>query len=639
MSQIDRAFLEKKIDSSEFLPEIKGPERREALKKALYALQGPFLTFRTLGEDLKVLQRVQGRLAGLLSHRDQKQTKKQTVRQYLTDYFGERFQELYTLNTDVDCWTSSGQFVTRCYEMVFLHMLRTVEFKTEISEADLLSLAQRVFLGQPDRTTDIIKTARPAPVDVQEGKDDIAIDKRHGMALFHHPEASRLLYIDDLQQPHITGHHVRPAHLSRDIACIFMYGKVLGQSKAIVHLESTCNLVRASESQMEICSTPIEQSSCTPRLQESVSDDIVSPCTIEVLVGRKQAFSGRAMPVQRVSLPLKSPLSAHKNVDIAETDVTESVSGYYGTSNFGHRATAHTEKESSTYGCSDLKNLPIFNSSRRPHIENGFTTQSLKAIDSEMRTLAESYCSRTLSMSSAKTCVTPSVLDAPDHAILSSINRNGKSRLPEPVRTPSSIYSSTLYEEPRNIPSVKIPLNPALNRFSKDYQALVITPSDLDSPNGKNSRKPGKSENYPKDPVTDEVTSKLNSSEPGPLDNPRHSVSLSTAANGEGEDMYVTFIATERGSDKKTVVVKCTDHYIKTFYNSQRLLDNDKEFTRFWHWKRVPENESYGRVEYQDLDQLMDGIKTNRPEVVYIKSNEIGSVDTARFGAFQLSYS
>lgn len=612
-SQADQAFVDKKIDSSEFLPSIEDPERREELRQALYTLQGPFLTLRTLGEDLKVLQRTQGRLAGLLNQGEKKQSKKQTARQYFTEYFGQRFQELYKRKANVDCWTSSEQFVARCYEMLFLHLLRTVEFNAQISEADLMSLAERVFVGQPDRTTDTIKTVRSAFSDAQEGKDDIAIDKRHGMALFGHPEATRLLYTDNLQRSRITRRQLRPAHLSRDIACIFLYGKVFEHPKALVHSKTTCSQVRSSESSVDTCPTPIEQRSCTSRLQEPDLDADVPLCAPKIPTGRNQAFSGRAMPVNLGFL--RPEFLVHKNAGLAATDVDQSATGYYGTSNCSRRTTTHTESRSSIYDCSDLEILEAPNPSRRPRLKSGVLAQSLRAISSEIGSLAGTNDSNTLSMTSGETCIPLPGIDAPHHEVPSNINIGKNRRLSQSVLTPSSIYSSETLIKHKEASPRHISPDP-FHKLSTAYLQFGIVASDLDTPTGNALGKPGLGRADPNIPITNSIPAKTNPNEP---------------------ELYVTFIATEHWSGNKIAVVKFTEHYIKTFYHNQRTLDNRKESTRFWHWKRDPGEENFGQVEYRDLEQLMSGIEINRPKVIYIQSSDIGWVDTTRFGASELS--
>ena len=57
----------------------------------------------------------------------------------------------------------------------------------------------------------------------------------------------------------------------------------------------------------------------------------------------------------------------------------------------------------------------------------------------------------------------------------------------------------------------------------------------------------------------------------------------------------------------------------------QKLEDKD---SRFWHWKRFPGEERFGKVVYESLQDLMSGIKFNKPEVIYIESDKIGSLDT-----------
>lgn len=193
---------------------------------------------------------------------------------------------------------------------------------------------------------------------------------------------------------------------------------------------------------------------------------------------------------------------------------------------------------------------------------------------------------------------------------------------------PSSIYSSTLYE-PTGISSPKPPLSSTLDstfhRFSKDYLQFGIAASDLNSPIGNGVRKPGTSRHGHIAPFAKDGIWKNELKQIELMRNSPSSRCSSTAKNEKSNDVYVKFTATEHRSGNKTVVVKFTEHYIQTFYHSQKLEDKD---SRFWHWKRFPGEERFGKVVYESLQDLMSGIKFNKPEVIYIESDKIGSLDT-----------
>lgn len=221
LSEADLSFILHEFRSDEFLPDMLDLPRRGEIQRRLCAFQGPFLTFETLSEDLKVVIRIQKRLRFLLPHKQQHQN----VRLYMVKYFRHRFAELYLNEPDATYWGTEEEFALKCYEMLFLHLLRTVASETCISRTNLDRLAERVFRNQQAESADMILTAAPeyctsTSLDVQ----DMPIESRHGMSLFTHTEASRYLFRDQLQMPYSAGRFANPASLARDIACIFLYG-------------------------------------------------------------------------------------------------------------------------------------------------------------------------------------------------------------------------------------------------------------------------------------------------------------------------------------------------------------------------------------------------------------------------------
>lgn len=257
MSTADHDFILERFESKDFLPGLLSDTKlREKVKDAVCQSRGPFLTFQTLAEDLRVMLRIQDRLRAFLGtglRRDSDcEGDSDTARQKMEVYFMNKYTKLQLASSPVPARFSTPKaFATHCYELLFLHMMRTAASKIPIVEQQLDDLVRRVFGDNVHDLDNAMVTDSAIEIDPPEGwlsmavnSQDVPLAKRHGPALFKDPAATHLLFHNQLCAPYAPGTSVSPASMGRDIVSILLHGTPLAPASESSAASCVSNSVR-----------------------------------------------------------------------------------------------------------------------------------------------------------------------------------------------------------------------------------------------------------------------------------------------------------------------------------------------------------------------------------------------------------
>ena len=206
VSKEDRSFLEAKFNDVSLFPLLTYQTLRQGVKRAVFR-QGPILTVTTLQIDIRVLKtRILQPLRPVLGRMRTKE--KHTVQNKLLPRFEKKYAEYQPIPK-----MSEREFARRCYERLFLHLLRGTSPARPLDQADIQSIADE----------ECFQSGRES-IEAKVGGDELAVDKRHRPKLFKNSSATAALLPVMIRQLHPFCCSVNAAFMVKHLASLFLCG-------------------------------------------------------------------------------------------------------------------------------------------------------------------------------------------------------------------------------------------------------------------------------------------------------------------------------------------------------------------------------------------------------------------------------
>lgn len=231
MSKHDHDYIVHIFDRGQVLPRLTDSALRRAVKAAT-CRHGPILSLTTFAEDVRLLQScVCESLTSVLTNMSRPQD--DTLRKRVHRILGMEFDILYRSHElPITNTMQREEFIGRCYQHIFLHVLRAAPAKGSISRTHIAKLAQQEFhrrygtCNLINEEGDILIEAPPGAIPSAHGSDDIEVSRRHGNTLFRSVSATRLMYSDHIRDHRLIRSPVTVTFMANHIARIFLFGSV-----------------------------------------------------------------------------------------------------------------------------------------------------------------------------------------------------------------------------------------------------------------------------------------------------------------------------------------------------------------------------------------------------------------------------
>jgi hypothetical protein len=236
LSSVDRTYVVRKFENGELFHKLADEDVREAVKTAV-CNQGLILSLQTIAKDVRILRRrIHSPLTAFLGTMRRKVG--DTIRRKTQHFFEELFDDLCVSEQQVAVVSvdERSRFAERCYQHLFLYMMRAERPKGSISKKQLETMACREFrhmycAHQFDNIDD--RNVSEADIDIRKPTmlppdspelADMQVEKRHGNSLFDGGASKGYMYLDQIRKPHDLEVQISASFLRKEIVNIFLFG-------------------------------------------------------------------------------------------------------------------------------------------------------------------------------------------------------------------------------------------------------------------------------------------------------------------------------------------------------------------------------------------------------------------------------
>jgi hypothetical protein len=254
-SQEDRSFLAKRFEERLLFPRLTNETLRKAVEEAVYR-QGPILTVKTFACDVKILRtRIFAPLSEALG--PMRTSKNTTVRTKLLKYFRDRYIE--RVPTAIGVCAAKEHYAIRCFERLFLQLIRTATGTLSLSESDIRTLAQQEFLAMSSNNRNESPT-------LEDDCVELPVEKRHGVWLFKRAAVTDSLLANVLRKPQPLGSPISDSFMLKHIISLFLFGTPPSAPSGTSVARSSPRSVARSSPGSVARSSPRSVATSSPRL-------------------------------------------------------------------------------------------------------------------------------------------------------------------------------------------------------------------------------------------------------------------------------------------------------------------------------------------------------------------------------------